>query len=277
MSKVDMNYPVIAWWSGGAASAVTCKICIEWFGAENVRVVFIDTHNEHEDTYRFLKDCQRWYGRAIETISSDKYNNIEDVWYDNLSLNISKGAKCSEILKIRVRQQFIKKNSFSYQAFGFDISEMNRAKDMLEKNYHLKPIFPLIATLMDKKACIKYIQAANSLFTPITIPITYTLGYNNNNCFKTGCVKGGIGYWKKIQVDDIDKFNKMAKVEHELTDLKGEPVTMLKDQSAGGGLVFLLPHPNYPNMKDLSMMKGRPVEPLMECNGFCGVQVSETV
>ena len=275
--KVDINYPVIAWWSGGAASAVTCKICIDWFGAENVRIVFIDTHNEHEDTYRFLNDCQRWYGRTIETICSDQYHNIDDVWYDNLSLNISKGAKCSEVLKIRVRQQFIKKNTFSYQAFGFDISEMNRAKDMLEKNYHLKPIFPLIATLMDKKACIKYIQAANSLFTPITVPITYILGYNNNNCFKTGCVKGGIGYWKKIQVDDIQKFNRMAKIEHELTDLKGEPVTILKDQSDGGGLVFLLPHPNYPKMKDLSMMNGRPVEPLMECNGFCGPQISETV
>lgn len=59
-------------------------------------------------------------------------------------------------------------------------------------------------------------------------------------------------------------------IEHELTDLKGEPVTMLKDQSKFGGLVFLNPHPGYPLMKDISMMKGRPVQPLMECNGFCG-------
>jgi hypothetical protein len=64
----------------------------------------------------------------------------------------------------------------------------------------------------------------------------------------------------------------MADIEHELTELKGEPVTMLKDQSKGGGLVFLKPHPKYPHIKDISMMKGREPKPLMECNGFgCAV------
>ena len=45
---------------------------------------------------------------------------------------------------------------------------------------------------------------------------------------------------------------------------------MLKDQSKEGGLVFLKPHPDYPTIKDISMMKGREPEPLFECNGFCG-------
>lgn len=267
--NVSKKYPVLAWWSGGVASAVTCKICIDWFGVENVRIVFIDTHNEHDDTYRFLKDCEGWYGCNIETICSDKYDKIEDVWYDSLSLNLNKGAKCSEVLKITVRQQFIKKNNFSYQAFGFDKSEMDRAADMAEKNGHLNPIFPLLGMALDKKACIRIIQQANNLFNPLELPVTYKLGYNNNNCFKTGCVKGGIGYWQKIEKDDPEKFDKMAKVEHDLTDLKGQPVTICKDQSKGGGLVFLKPHPSYPKMKDLSMMKGKQVEPLMECNGFC--------
>ena len=65
----------------------------------------------------------------------------------------------------------------------------------------------------------------------------------------------------------------MAKIEHDLTDLKGKPVTMCKDQSKGGGLVFLLPHKDYPHIKDLSMMQGRPPKPLMDCNGLdCGVK-----
>ncbi len=45
------------------------------------------------------------------------------------------------------------------------------------------------------------------------------------------CIQGGIGYWQKVQRDMIEKFNTMADMEHELTDLRGEPVTMLKDQS----------------------------------------------
>lgn len=269
MHKISSEYPIIAWWSGGVASAVTCRICIEWFGVENVRLVFIDTHNEHPDTYRFLSDCERWYNSKIETICHPTYTDIRDVWYDHLSLNISKGAKCSEVLKIQVRQQFIKKNPFSFQAFGFDVTELERAKNMQKNNPHLRPIFPLIAQLMNKKDCIKTIQKANNLFLNIEVPITYKLGFQNNNCFQTGCVKGGIGYWQKIQTESPEKFDAMAIVEHDLTNLKGEPVTICKDQSKGGGLIFLKPHPNYPNMKDISMINGKQPESLMECNGFC--------
>ena len=32
-------------------------------------------------------------------------------------------------------------------------------------------------------------------------PKMYQLGFRNNNCFKTGCVQGGIGYWQKMERD----------------------------------------------------------------------------
>lgn len=267
---INKEYPVLAWWSGGVTSAVTCKLCVDWFGVENVRIVFIDTKNEDEDTYRFKTECEKWYGVKIETILNPRYQNIQEVWYQSLSLNVATGARCSSELKRVTRENFEKKNQFSYQAFGFDIDEIKRAKGMLLNNTNSKPIFPLIAALLNKRECIKIIQEANNLFVQITLPRTYKLGYGNNNCFKTGCVQGGIGYWQKIQTDDINKFDVMAQVEHDLTDLKGEPVTMLKDQSKGGGLVFLKPHPNYPLIKDISMIKGRPPKPLLDCNGFCG-------
>ena len=48
---------VICWWSGGVTSAVACKLTIDTFGKDNCRVIFIDTENEHMDTYRFMEDC----------------------------------------------------------------------------------------------------------------------------------------------------------------------------------------------------------------------------
>ena len=45
---------------------------------------------------------------------------------------------------------------------------------------------------------------------------------------------------------------------------------MLKDQGKNKGLVFLKPHPKYPDVKDITMMRGREPKPLFECNGFCG-------
>ncbi len=266
---VSKNYPVIAWWSGGVRSAVTCKLCVDWFGVDNVRIVFIDTKNEDDDTYRFKNDCERWYEKQIETITSDKWDDIEDIWFEHLTLGLAKGAKCSAELKIIVRQQFTKKNSFSHQAFGYDNEEVNRANDMKINNSHLRPIFPLLSVWMNKFECIKYVQNANSLFLNIEVPDSYKKGLENNNCYKTGCVQGGIGYWQWFQKNEPEKFNRMAEREHKITNLKGEPVTICKDQSKGGGLVFLKPHPNYPEMKDISMMKGRPPEMLIECNGFC--------
>ena len=67
--EVSKNKPVIAWWSGGVTSAVACKIAIYLYGADNVELIFIDTFNEDDDTYRFKEDCERWYGKYISTAS----------------------------------------------------------------------------------------------------------------------------------------------------------------------------------------------------------------
>jgi len=267
-NKISKEFPVLTWWSGGLASAITCYLCIQWFGIENVRIIFIDTHNEDDDTYRFLKDCENWYGKKIETISSDVFEKIEDVWYKYLSLNTATGAICSTHLKLRVREKFQKENNFSVQAFGFDSSEIKRAVSLKLNHPDASPIFPLIIEMLYKKQLTKYLPSG--LFK-IEIPRAYKWGLQNNNCLKkTGCVQGGIGYWQWMFKNKPEIFDYMAFIEHDLTNIKGQPVTMLKDQSKNGGLVFLKPHPNYPQFKDISMMKGREPQPLFECNGFCG-------
>lgn len=265
---------VICWWSGGVTSAVACKIAIDMFGIENCRIVMIDTENEHEDTYRFKKDCSNWYGKEIETISAigSEYNSIQDVWIKHKSLNVAHGAICSYKLKRVVREKWQESVEFDYQAFGFefDKKEFNRALSISLNHPKAKPIFPLLMMGYDKKKCIDIIQNAG-----IEIPLMYKLGFKNNNCFNTGCVQGGIGYWKKIKKEFPDKFESMAEMEWKLTELKGEPVTMLKDQSksakeSGNKLVFLKKHPKYPNLKSIDDMPDSELNPLLECNGFCG-------
>lgn len=269
---ITKDSPVIAWFSGGADSAITCWLCLKWFGKSRVRIVFIDTKNEDEDTYRFKKDCEAWWGVYIEPISSDKWDNIEEVWEHYLSLNVATGAICSTELKRIVRQDFQMRNNFSYQAFGYDIDEPNRAINIMNHHPDSNPIFPILYELLKKGAAIRILQKNG-----IEPPKAYQMGYSNNNCLKTGCVKGGIGYWQKFKIDFPDRFDEMAEREHKYTNMKGSPVTCCKDQSKNSkGLVFLKPHPDYPNMKDISMMKGRMAEPLMECNGFCGTNSKTT-
>jgi 3'-phosphoadenosine 5'-phosphosulfate sulfotransferase (PAPS reductase)/FAD synthetase len=264
---------VICWWSGGVTSAVACKVAIDLFGLESCRMIMIDTRNEDDDTYRFKKDCEQWYGKEIEVIASDVYPTIQDVWHRFNSLNVATGAICSTNLKRLVRERWQKTNDYDYQVFGFEFEkkEFNRALSMKLNHPNSRAIFPLIMMGYDKNACMEIVVKAG-----IDIPMMYQLGFNNNNCFKTGCVQGGIGYWKKMKVDFPDKFERMADLEHELTEKRGSPVTMLKDQSkqakdSGNTLVFLRKHPLYPELKCIDDMMEKKVEPLMECNGFCGI------
>lgn len=271
---------IICWWSGGVTSAVACKIAIDLYGIEKCRVIMIDTQNEHEDTYRFKNYCEKWYGLQIDTISAigEKWKSIQDVWITRKSLNTATGAICSTELKRVVREKWEKENKFEYQVFGFEFEskEFNRAKSMTINHPKAKAIYPLLLKGLTKKDCLQIITDAN-----IEVPLVYKLGYKNNNCFKTGCVQGGIGYWQKIQREDIDKFNAMADMEHYLTELKGEPVTMLKDQSNEAKLkskydktkafVFLRKNKNYPELKCIDDMPRCKVEPLFECNGMCGI------
>lgn len=267
---------IICWWSGGVTSAVACKIASELYGLENCEFIMIDTGNEDEDTYRFKKECEEWYGANIISITGvghgSKYGKIQDVWYKHKSLNVATGAICSSELKRKVREDWEKTNDFTHQVFGFDWSEYKRAKSMKLNHSHTEPLFPLLMYGYSKKDCIDVIQKAG-----IEIPMMYQLGFHNNNCFKTGCVQGGIGYWQKMKRDFPEKFEAMAKVEHDLTDVKGKAVTMCKDQSNEAKekpyeerLVFLKPHPDYPYLKSIDDMEGREPEPLTECNGFCG-------
>lgn len=258
---------ILAWWSGGVTSAIACYLAIDIYGKENVAVVFINTNNEHPDTIRFKNDCEKLYGIKIESISNKKYENIQQVWRRFLALNNAHGAICSSELKREVRIAYQNENPFfDHQVFGFDIDEPKRAKSMTLNYPNINPIYPILLFGYTKKKCIQMLNDFG-----IEVPIPYKEGFHNNNCYQTGCVQGGIGYWQKMKDERPDAFEKMAAMEHELTDKKGEPVTICKDQSKGGGLVFLKPHPAYPLMKDISMMKGRPVEALVDCNGFCGI------
>lgn len=296
---------IICWWSGGITSAVACKTALDLFKDKNeCRVIMIDTVNEDEDTYRFLRDCQKWYGVSIERISAIKtervntltgvkynpstatfidigceFENIQDVWIKHKSLNVATGAICSTQLKRRVREKWQDVNEYDYQIFGFefDKKECNRALGLHKNHPKAKGIYPLLMMAYDKDDCLRIVQEAG-----IEIPKMYQLGFRNNNCFKTGCVQGGVGYWQKMERDFPDKFEAMAEMEHKLTALRGEPVTMLKDQSNEAKkiveeteikwkqFVFLKKHTDYPELKCLADMKPQEVKPLFECNGFCG-------
>lgn len=146
------RYPIIAWFSCGATSAVACKIALSLY--DNVRVVYIDTGSAHPDNERFLRDCEKWYGRKIEVIRSDKYRNVEDVLLKKTYINGPHGAACTSVLKKNVRYAYEDEiGSWSGQVWGFDYcaKEINRAIRFKQQNPKTKPLFPLIEKQITKQ------------------------------------------------------------------------------------------------------------------------------
>jgi len=267
-----MRTRVIAWWSGGITSALACYWAIKTF--KDVRIVFQDTQNEDPDTYRFLLDCEKLYGQEIIRLTRFNdvlYNckNIEEVWFQYKSLNTAQGAICSTQLKREVREAYQNLKADYTQVFGFDANERKRIVNMRRNYPEINAIAPLVDEGITKAGAVRQF-----LKFGIEIPNAYKYGFKNNNCLQTGCVRGGIGYWQKYAVVFPDRFDRMAEREHVLTNLKGEPVTILRDQTKArkGEPIFLKPHPNYPQYQHLGMKEGREPESLVECNGFCSTE-----
>jgi 3'-phosphoadenosine 5'-phosphosulfate sulfotransferase (PAPS reductase)/FAD synthetase len=197
---------IILWFSCGAASAVACKLALA--KRPDARIVYQHIESAHADNKRFIADCEKWYGRSIEIISSPFYRDQFDVVKATRYINGPSGARCTTELKKKVRKYFQAQNpTIELQVFGMSAEEKHRAERLLSdgNNY----AFPLIDANYTKADCYQILGAER-----IELPVMYKLGFNNNNCI--GCVKGGKGYWNMIKKHFPDYFNKMAALEREI-------------------------------------------------------------
>lgn len=239
----------VAWFSCGITSAVACKLALEKFS--DVELYYIGIRSAHEDNARFIDDCERWFGKEINTITNSKgYRDQFDVIRKTKYVNGADGARCTLELKKEPRFELHKKMNFTNHIFGmeFERKEINRAIRFRQQYPECDAMFPLIDARLTKNECAGILNAVG-----IEIPTMYKLGYSNNNCI--GCVKGGMWYWNKIRKDFPDKFKEMAEVEREVG------ATCLKDEN---GRVYL---------DELQEGRGNPDEPVIgECGLFCQVE-----
>ncbi len=208
---------VICWFSCGAASAIATKITLADHPA--AIAVYCETGQEHEDSKRFMNECQSWFGNQIVSIKSDEYDDTWDVWERTGWLSGVNGARCTTELKVKPRLAFQRPTDihvFGYTADGPDVARATR----LRENYpELKIWTPLIDKGITKFAALAMLENAG-----IEIPIPYRLGFHNNNC-KT-CVKAtSPDYWALVRKSYPDDFDRMVKLSRSL-DVR---LTRIKD------------------------------------------------
>lgn len=199
-----MKEKVVAWFSAGVSSAVAVKLAINKID----QIIYTHIKDQHNDTMRFIKDCEAWFGKPIDIIKST-YENVEDACKAMSFINSPKGAACTRVLKKRVRQEWESKNDFfcwfTY-VWGLDTLEIKRRDNILDSMPNQKHIFPLIEHDITKEKAHQILNASG-----IKRPAMYDLGYHNNNC--VGCVKGGKGYWNHIRKDFPEVFKARAEME----------------------------------------------------------------
>ncbi len=189
--------------------------------------IYIDISDQHPDSIRFIKDCEKALGVTIKVVKSREYSSVEQcIKTAGIFKSPYNGfAPCTNWLKKRVRKAYEADNS-DYDliyVWGFDLTEKNRAERTIEANPQASHEFPLI----DKGLSKEEVHGLFERTFDFSRPKMYDLGYPNNNCI--GCIKGGMGYWNRIRVDFPDVFLQRAKLERELgfsilKDSHGNPV-----------------------------------------------------
>ena len=188
--------------------------------------IYIDILDQHPDSLRFIRDCERAIGEEVRILRSSEYRCVEDCIRAAGVIKMPGGfAPCTNWLKKRVRKEWEERHKdceLTY-VWGFDLKEKSRAERTIEANPQAEHEFPLIDRGLSK-------EEVHGLFErtfDFKRPKMYEMGYPNNNCI--GCVKGGMGYWNRIRKDYPEVFDNRAKLERlvghsMLKDSKGNPI-----------------------------------------------------
>lgn len=241
----------IGWFSCGVTSAVACKLALEIYGKDDIELYYMVIDSAHKDNERFIEDCEKWYGKKINRVRSEKYTDQFDVIDKIRYINGPTGAPCTLHLKKNVRYKIEKEIDFDGQIFGFEFEkkEINRAIRFSQQYPQAKPLYPLIDRQMSKSQCAELL-----LKNGIKLPKMYELGFHNNNCI--GCVKGGKGYWNHVRKHFPNEFKKMSDLEVKIgaSCIKGK---------------FL---------NDLKPNEGKHEPPIVpDCGTFCEIEFADVI
>lgn len=179
--------------------------------------IYIDVDDQHEDSMRFIKDCEKAIGKQITVLKSKEYTSVEQCvrvfgGFRSLNGGGSEFIPCTAWMKKRVRQEWENEHpdySITY-VWGFDYDERNRAARMEEMHPEYNHLFPLIEKQLSKEDVHGYFAE----HFDFRRPVMYDMGFPNNNC--VGCIRGGMGYWNQIRIHFPEVFESRAKLEREI-------------------------------------------------------------
>jgi hypothetical protein len=250
--------PIVARFSCGAASFVAWKIAVERYG-DRVDAVNAFLSAEHDDNRRFLADCERYLGRTVTVLQDTKYDaDPLKVWWKKRFIAGNKGAPCSKLLKGEILDSY---RPDAPMVIGYTADEAGRLDRFIDANAGRNVIAPLIEEGLTKDDCFQIVADAG-----LVLPVPYLQGFSNSNCLK--CPKGGLGYWKHIDLHYPENYDKVIA----LQDALGPSSWFLSDRRGGKRVRISLR-----GLREIDEPKWRiQNEPPVQCGGLCELPDSLT-
>jgi hypothetical protein len=219
----------IAMFSSGAGSAMAAKRVALRYGTESLTLLFADVNGEDEDNYRFLREASAWVGGTLEVIDNGG-KTIWDIFREQRFLGNSRIDPCSKFLKRVPMRKWLEAHCSPDDTrvyLGFDWTEEHRA---IRAQGYWNPWTvenPLCwEPVMDKGDVLSCLQGASILPPALT-----RQGFPHANC-GGGCVKAGIGQFRRLYRERPDTFAEWEQNESSIRDLLGN-VTILRDRRQG--------------------------------------------
>lgn len=217
--------------STGVLSALALERAQNRYGKNYVMGVFMDTHFEDDDNYRFMRDVEKYLDISMFVLSEgrDPYQ-VADVHH---IIPNSRVAPCTTELKVWPFQRFLAGLSDRDITvhIGYDFSEMHRCEPT-RRNYEAlgyKVDFPMLWKPYEFR---KYDTVMREEWG-IEPPRMYKMGYTHANCGGR-CVKQGQGDWIRTFINFPERFAAIEEWEQQMRKNEiNAPYAILKSQTAG--------------------------------------------
>lgn len=161
----------VVWISAGVSSFIA-----GWLVRDTVdKWIYIDVKDQHPDSMRFIKDCEKVVGVEFEILKLEQYEDVADVCRRTGIINIIHGAACTGMLKKAVRKKWENEiyskgiTDLTY-VWGMDLDEKRRMNGIIKNFPEFKHEFPLIDNDLTKTDCHAILNKLN-----IKRPVMYDL------------------------------------------------------------------------------------------------------
>lgn len=204
---------IVVGFSGGVTSAWCAGWALRNFPKEEVILLFHDTKEEDEDTYRFLHEMAAALEHPITERSDGR--SVTELAYDEGMLPSDRAAFCSRILKREMGEKFFAELRAEgveeiIKVVGFSANEPDRVQNMTAHSWRDGYVlrFPIIEEGVTKQECADWCSCT------MMVPIPRMYAWSDHaNC--PGCVRGGKAYWLAVLRERPDIFEQRSKMEQD--------------------------------------------------------------